>query len=361
MAVLAAAAILPVLTPLFRGQRDGGDAASASLAIYQDQLHEVDRDLARGVIGEAEATAARTEIARRLIRADAEREKTPAVRMPEASRIAVLSIMAIPVLALGAYLTVGAPEYPAQPLAQRPASEVQSIEVLVGQVEQHLAVTPDDGEGWAVLAPVYTRLGRHDDAAKAYGNVVRLLGATAEREADHGEALVYAARGTVTPEARGAFQRALALDSSDARPRFYLALALGQDGKTDEARAAWEQLIANAPADAEWLPAAQRELARLSERGPSADDVEAAAGMSDGDRQAMIEGMVASLDADLRENPEDAQRWVQLIRSYMVLGQRDAARDAVARARTALADDATKLAVINAAAETAGLSEGAVP
>ncbi len=359
MAVLAAAAILPVLTPLFRGQRAGGDAASASVAIYRDQLEEVDKELSRGVIGEQEAAAARTEIARRLIKADAETAPEATTRLPNASRIAVISIIATPVLALAVYLTVGAPEYPAQPLAARPAAEVQDINTLVAQVEAHLARTPDDGDGWAALAPVYTRLGRLDDAAGAYGHIVRLLGSTAEREADHGEALVRAARGAVTPEAHAAFERALRLAPEDPRPRFYLAMALGQGGKAEEAKTAWEALIADAPANAQWLPAAQKELAALAQRGPAAADIEAAASLSDDDRQAMIEGMVASLDADLRENPEDAQRWVQLIRSYMVLGRPDDARAAVERAQTAFAGDAARLAVITAAVAELGLEEGA--
>src|SRR4029078_3071261 len=112
----------------------------------------------------------------------------------------------------------------------------------IARVATHLAANPDDGKGWEVIAPVYARMGRRDEAVAAYRNVVRLLGASAEREADLGEALTAQANGVVTPEARAAFERANATDAKAARPRFYLALALGQGGKKGEASAAWRAL-----------------------------------------------------------------------------------------------------------------------
>ena len=79
---------------------------------------------------------------------------------------------------------------------------------LVGRVEAHLEQNPEDGRGWEVLGPVYMRLGRYDDAVKARKNVLRLLGPSAEREADLGEALTGAQNGIVTAEAKAAFDRA---------------------------------------------------------------------------------------------------------------------------------------------------------
>ena len=363
MAVLAAAAALPVLAPLWRrqGVADAAPAAAQSpaVAIYRDQLAEVERDVSRGVIAEPEATAARTEIARRLIRAGGEANAADAAS-PASRRVAVAAIVLMPIAALGLYLFLGSPQYPSQPLSAR-TDRPQDIAAMIAAVEQHLAVAPDDGEGWDVIAPIYLRLGRYDDAARAYGNALRLLGSTTDRETRYGDALVRASGGTVTAEARAAFERAAAADANDPRPRFYLALALAQDGKRDEAIAAWTALLAAAPADASWVPIARQQLAELqagkgaAPPGPSATDVGAAANMTPADRQAMIEGMVASLAARLETTPGDAEGWARLVRSYMVLGRAEDARSALARARTALAADAAGLASVEAAAKEAGV------
>jgi cytochrome c-type biogenesis protein CcmH len=208
------------------------------------------------------------------------------------------------------------------------------------------------------VAPVYTRLGRDTDAAHAWSRVIDTLGSTAERESNLGEALMRAAGGAVTPEAKAAFTRAAALAPDDSLPRFYLALALSQAGRTDEAKAAWQALL-HAPEDAAWVPAARAQLAALETpvAGPAADDVAAAANLPPAERQAMIETMVASLADRLKTRPSDADGWARLIRSYIVLGRADDARAALVGARTALAGDAAKLATVEAAAREAGLAE----
>ncbi len=372
MAVLAAATSVSVLAPLYRAARAARSERAQALAIYRDQLGEVERDLDRGVIGETEAEAARTEISRRLIRAGHEPDEDATAGSAGARRFATYAVIAMPLAALAFYLFVGSPEMPGEPLAARLAAPVdrQDIPTLVARIEAHLATDPNDAKGWQVVAPVYLRLGRFDDAVKAYGNIIRLVGSTADTEADLGEAIVSANAGTVTADARAAFTRAAGLDPTAVRPRFYLALALGQDGKTEAAIAAWQALLDGAPKTAPWVAVAEGELAKLQggagsaatagaaqPPGPSAADVKAAGAMSESDRLAMIEGMVAQLAAKLDDNPADGAGWARLIRSYMVLGKADDARAALAKARTALAGDATALAGVNQAAKAAGVPE----
>ena len=372
MAVLAAATSLSVLAPLYRASRGARSERGQALAIYRDQLGEVDRDLDRGVIGETEAKAARTEISRRLLRAGQESEEGGTAASPRPRSVATMAIIAMPLAALAFYLFVGSPEMPAEPLAARLSAptDKQDIATLVARIEAHLATNPDDGKGWQILAPVYLRLGRYDEAVKAYGNVIRLLGSTADTESDLGEALMSASGGTVTADARAAFERAAKLDPTSVRPRFYLALALGQAGKTDEAIAAWKALLDGAPKTAPWVAVAQSELAKLeggtttavtegaaAPPGPTAADVKAAGEMSASDRMAMIEGMVQQLAAKLAANPADGPGWARLIRSYMVLGKADDAKAALAKARDALAGDATALDSVNQAAKAAGVPE----
>ena len=358
MAALAAATCLSLLVPLYRAGRPRPAENASAMAIYRDQLDELDRDVARGILAEGEAGAARTEIARRLIRAGASASATVAEPGERRRQIAAVAIVAMPILALVAYLILGSPEQPDQPLSARPEAVArEQVTALVAKVEAHLASVPDDGKGWEVVAPVYMKLGRTNDAVRAYTNAVRLLGATAEREGDLGEAIVQANNGTVTPAANDAFARAHALAPDDPRPRFYLALALGQSGKTSDAVAAWHALLDGAPADAAWVAAGRAELAKLEEPGPTTADEAAAANMTADQRVAMIGDMVAALAAKLKSDPDDADGWARLMRSYMVLNRPDDARAALADARSAVAGDAVKGAIVEAAAQELGLAE----
>ena len=117
-----------------------------------------------------------------------------------------------------------------------------------------------------MIAPVYMRLERYEDAARAYSEALRLLGEDAARRAAYGEALVAAAGGVVTDKAREAFEKALAEEPGQPQARFYLALAAEQDGKTDEAIRAYEALVADAPPDAPGLDAVKARLASLKAR-----------------------------------------------------------------------------------------------
>jgi cytochrome c-type biogenesis protein CcmH len=365
MAVLAAAVSLTVLVPLYRGRADARRMAAQEASVYRDQLQEVDRDLERGVIAPAEAEAARTEIARRLIRADAAGRTAPALAADEAPRraAAIAAVVAMPVLALGLYVALGSPQLPDEPLAARLAAppEEQDMAVLLDRVEQHLAANPDDLRGWQVVAPVYVRVGRDADAVTAFGNILRLAGSDVRTEGDFGEALVRANQGLVGADARAAFERALADDPKDVRARFYLALGDGQAGRKDEAAAALRSLIAEAPPGATWTDGIRQVLAQIEARpaatgaGPTAEDVEAAEGMSAGDRSAMIESMVAQLADRLQAEPNDAEGWARLVRSYMVLGRESDARAALEDARTALAGAVDKLALVENEARAPGL------
>ena len=365
MALLAAAASLTVLVPLYRGREGARRMAEQEVAVYRDQLQEVERDLDRGVIAPAEAEAARTEIARRLIKADAAGQgATALVARDGPRRIAALAaIVAMPLLALGLYVSLGSPDMPDEPLAARlsaPADE-QDMAVLLGRVETHLLANPDDARGWQVVAPVYVRLGRYDQAIVAFDNIVRLVGSNAQTEGDLGEVILRANDGLVTADARAAFTRALADDPRDIRARFYLALGDAQAGNRDEAVAALNALLAEAPPGAGWTGGIREVLAELDatpatpQRGPSAEDVAAASGMSEADRSEMIAGMVAQLAARLEAEPNDAEGWARLVRSYMVLGRRDDARAALEDARTALAGAEDKLALVESEARATGL------
>src|SRR3954463_11502358 len=195
-AVMTAAAVFAALWPLGRG---GGERRSGSdLEVYRDQIAELARDSAAGLIGQTEAEAARLELSRRLLAA-AEQSRSHQAPVRGATlrrRAAAVAVLAgIPALALGLYLALGSPDLPGQPLTGRAAAPVQNrgLDALLAQVEAHLAKNPEDGRGWEVVAPVYMRFGRSEDAVKAWRNAIRLSGASADRESNLGEALMAAA------------------------------------------------------------------------------------------------------------------------------------------------------------------------
>jgi len=365
MAALTAVASLSMLVPLYRGGRTERLAADGKQAIYRDQLNEIERDLARGLIAESEAAAARTEIARRLLHASDAASDNSAGSSDISRKVAAgVAAIAVPLLALGFYLNLGSPQFSDQPHSERISGSNEESDVgdLIERVEAHLGTNPDDGRGWELLGPVYLRLGRYDDAARAFANVLRILGPSARREADMGEAIMLASGNVVTVEARAAFERASELDENAIRPRFYLAVAHEQEGRSDEAIAAWRELLALAPANASWVAVARRALARLEAgsadlQGPNADDVEAAETLTPGERMDMIGGMVDRLAARLASDPDDVEGWARLIRSYMVLGKANEAEAALATARQEFAADGEMLAIVEAEARTLGLIE----
>jgi cytochrome c-type biogenesis protein CcmH len=369
-ALMTAAAIFAVLWPLSRRTplRRGSD-----IAVYRDQLEEVSRDRAAGLVGEAEAEAARVEVSRRLIAAaDTAADEVSA---PESSSrwrrraTAVAALVLLPTGAVLLYLALGSPQLPGEPLAMRlrAPNGNRPIESLIVQVENHVEQNPDDGRGWEVLAPVYMRLGRFDDAVRAWRNVIRLNGSNATREADFGEAQVAAANGVVTADAKAAFERALAADGKNVMARFYMGMAADQDGRRADADKIWRELLASAPPGAPWIEVVRHAIARdapgiaanappaPNAPGPSAADVAAAGQMNAQDRDQMIRGMVTRLADKLKQDGSDIDGWERLLRAYMVLGERDKAHAAAADARKALARDPDKLHRLDAVLKGLGV------
>lgn len=354
LALMTAAAIFSVLWPLSRHGRDGMTDRNGSgndLAVYRDQLGEIDRDLAAGLIGTQEAEAARIEVSRRLLAAAEEAGQAGAVAPGAAvwrrRSASLAALIALPLVAVSLYLSFGSPQLPGFPLAARSNQppETRSIDSMVAQVEAHLERNPEDGRGWEVLAPVYMRGGRFNEAVRARSNALRLLGSTAQREADLGEAMVAAADGMVTAEAKAAFARALALDGADVKAHYYTGLAAEQDGKPEEAARIWRELLTKAPANAPYRPLVQSSLARVDPKtppppGPSAEDVAAAQQLTPEQRGEMIRGMVERLAERLKADGSDVDGWLRLLRAYTVLGERDKARAALVDARKAIGEDA---------------------
>jgi cytochrome c-type biogenesis protein CcmH len=361
LALMTGATVFAVIWPLAQAKeavRSGSD-----VEVYRDQLDELERDLKAGTIGKNEAEAARVEIARRLLAAaDAAKaqpvEDHPATtaRFRRAAIVAVLLLL--PLGAIGLYLRLGSPELASENSTIRRdtrSGQQTAIENLVAKVEDHLQKNPRDGRGWEVLAPVYMQLGRYSDSVRAWRSALLLLGETAERQANLGEALVAEANGIVTDEANNAFVRAVTLDKTTVSARYYLGVAADQDGKREEAAKIWRDLIAGAPEGAPWLTDVRTALARVEgapgspPRGPTVEQMAAAMTQSPDQQTAMIRGMVDGLAARLKQDGSDLDGWVRLIRSYKVLGESGKVQAAVSDAQQALQNDPEKKKQLDAA------------
>jgi cytochrome c-type biogenesis protein CcmH len=359
--VLTVAIVAILIRPLLAKATTAGGERLYDAEVYRDQLDELERDAASGLISAGEANYAKAEIGRRLIAASEGGEAEAGLLVPKRSKLSLLAmvvvVLLVPLTGFGLYLKTGSPDLPDEPLAERMANPDGDIALLIAKVEQQLAANPDDGAGWNLLAPIYFRNGRLDDAANAWRNAIRTLGPTAERLSNLGEALVASQQGIINDEAEKNFRDAVALDKNNFKARFYVALALEQEGLKDKALAGYNSIVADSPKDAPWLQLVNEHIAMVSGTAPAqvatpqapvnpdapgnptAADVDAASQMSSGDRMQMIRGMVEGLDAKLQADPNNFEGWMRLVRSYAMLKDDAKAAEALKRALAAFAPE----------------------
>jgi cytochrome c-type biogenesis protein CcmH len=318
---MTAAVVAALLVPFMR-KSAGAQSPDSDFdrAIYRDQLQELDRDAARGLIGTAEAQAARNEISRRLLQVA--KPAAPAA----GNRYALLAVLLVPLIALPVYAKYGSPLLPDVPLQERLKGAIanQDFEALVATVEAHLAEAPNDVEGWKVLAPAYKREKRWNDAAEAYANILRLAPPSSETITDFGEMLVFANEGMVTDEAERAFAEALKLEATNQRAKFYYDMALKQEGKA-----------------------------------PALSDEQIAAGqtMSTQDQTAMIAGMMDGLEQKLGKDSRDLEGWKRLIRARRISNEIDKAKISLNLAMNIFKDEPATLEGLHALATELGIAE----
>jgi cytochrome c-type biogenesis protein CcmH len=348
-----------LMYPLMRKAEVLEATESGEIAVYKDQIAELERERKGGLISDSEAEYARAEIGRRLLAADAKSstEANKPARVQSSHKLASAFVtVLLPAFGLCLYLLTGSPEKPDMPLEARLANPGNNMSLLIAKAERHLAENPEDGAGWDILAPIYFRTMRLGDAELAYRNAIRIQGPSSDRLIGLGETLVAANDGIVTEDARSAFEEGLRLNATNPRARFYVGLAYEQAGRTREALEAFEALVKDSKEDSPWLPLVNQHIAALSQGNgptignalaqaqaqaqaqsqggeqlgnPSAEDIANAEGMNTEDRQAMILGMVESLDARLQENPDNFEGWMRLVRSYAMLKNEPKAQEAL--------------------------------
>ena len=402
--ISAAMALLVALMlgrSLLRTQGDDiPDASEYDLKVYRDQLAEVERDVARGVIPHEDAERARTEISRRILAADGSRSSAAPQNAPNRILIGALGIL-LGAGSVALYLWIGQPGYGDLALKDRIAFAEQMREnrpsqqaavdslppfvpqenlsdefvTLMERLRETVAGRPDDLQGYMLLAQNEARMGNFAAAAAAQENLLRIKAesVTAEDIADYGELLVMAAGGYVSPEAETAFRAALARDETDGRSRYYIGLMMIQTGRPDITFRLWDGLLRRGPADADWIEPILAQIETVAQlagvnytvpaigtgdaRGPSAEDIENAGQMTPAERMEMIGGMVEGLSNRLATEGGPPQDWARLITSLAIMGNPDQALAVYTNAMAVFAGDPGAEDIIRAAGSQAGVAE----
>ena len=394
-ALLMAATVMTGLGgALRRGTAEAG-AASVDLAVYKDQLADVERDLARGTLAAEDAARLRAEIGRRVL--DLDKTAAPVGARGQVRVLPVALGLGLVVLggAAGTYWRLGAPGYPDLPIERRialsdevmanrpaqatavakipevaePAGLDPAYKLLIDKLRAAVAANPDDPRGLELLARNEAGLGQFAAAEAAQRKLIAVRG-DAATGADHAalaEIMVAAAGGYVSPEAEAELTTALTLDPTDPLARYYAGLMFIQSGRYDRGFALWRDLLETGPQDAPWMEMLRAEIGDVAwragvdyavpeARGPSTGDIAAAADMTAEDRQAMIEGMVAQLSDRLATDGGDVEDWDRLIRSLTVLERLPEAQTIYDEAKVKFEGRPAELSFLRLAAVESGLN-----
>ena len=355
MALLAG---LAVLAPALRGRATVPDRADASMAIFRDQLAEVERDAARGLVSGEEARAARVEIERRMLAAARARGQGPS----RAGRWAVVAAaVAVPLGGAGIYALVGRPEVPSAPFAERGEERAAEGEVaaLTAELRARLEADPEGGptEGWVLLAQTHLRRGDYAEAVRAFEAVSGREDVPPGVLTQHAEAIVGLEGGLVTPPALALIDRAMERDPTIPAGAFYRAQALAQSGDPGGGRDLLLARLEEARGPEPWIEVFVAEANRMgAEAGlppVTAEDavpgIAAVGAMAPEEREAAIRSMVDGLAARLEAEPGDLEGWLRLGQARAVLGEAEAAREAWERALALMPEGDPRRAGVEAA------------
>ena len=332
-----------------------GNAHSVDLSnahdelLYHARMDEINADLKSGRLDGASAESARIEEARKLLRLEQTTSPAQTSYSPAARPVALYwTIFLVPVVALCVYSVIGNPDQAIKSDTHQVSADLsnETLPNLLKAAEARLKSNPKDAQGWIVVAPVYVRLGRFDDAINAYKQALELLGRRPGLTVAQGEAMVMKSQGRVSLQALALFNETLQLDPQNASARFYLGLSAFQANDLQKASGIWQAMVDEAKGDEAWLPVLKGRLAEIKNqnslaRSPQLDEetIEEVESLDVSDQVALINSMIASLASRLEEEPDDKQGWERLIRSYIVLKDGRNALDAIARAKSHFAND----------------------
>jgi cytochrome c-type biogenesis protein CcmH len=359
-ALLTAGVILLVTRSL---RRAPASADASEIEVYKQQLAELDREEERGTLGKDEVLETRAEISRRLLRAGRQSISSPSekVKVSKAAIPAIVVAALLSVGTIGVYSYYGKPGLSDQPLEARLSApfDQQTLDVQVANMERRLRENPADVSGWTAVASIYFKSALFDKAAEAYQRAIDAGGEDEDRLLGLAESLTFANDGAISEQAAQALHAALKINPNSLRGRFWSGLLAEQDGKPAEAETIYRAMLSGEihPVLRNIVSERLTALTAGGKRGPETANAgpQVAGDPLDGEQGKMIRGMVERLAERLKENKDDLEGWLKLIRSYAVLKETDKAQEATATARQQFASDAKALEQIDALAQGLGL------
>jgi len=372
--IVAALVLAAVLIPLIRAvaaEPERDNAVDADVAFFKAQEAEIDRMVAEGALPADEAAAARAEAARKLIARAREQEAASAPLAVRKALVPALAVVAISALSIPLYLKLGAPGMADRPFATRTdiSRPEQDMLRLVSRLDAHLAEAPNDLRGLEIALPVYMRLGRFEDAVSVAERIVVQKPDSADAHANHAETQIFAGGGAVSDDARKAVAKAMALDGTLPRARFYAGLAAEQAGNGPEALTIWRALEADLK-DGPEKQAVGAQIARLAKLArsqsapsgaipaPSKDAADAVRALPEAEQKQAIRSMVEGLETRLMANGGSPDDWQRLVRALAMLGEKARAGAALAKALSSHQADQPAVAALTTLGRDLGLEAG---
>ena len=237
----------------------------ANIAIYRDQLEELQADLRNGIVSEEQYAQDRDDIERRLLEdvtTEKSQKKVSAVSA-DTRKNAYLIGMGLALVVVIFYLQVGSPDAitnaatssatttptaPDAPTGQR--SQAQ-IEANVAALAKRLQSNPSDAQGWTMLARSYSSLEKYPEAAGAYAKATELTPNDADLWADYAYASAMASGRSLGGKPMEFIDRALKLDPDNAKALGLAANAAFEAKDYKKAIDYWERLRKRVPPDSE--------------------------------------------------------------------------------------------------------------
>ena len=242
-----AAFILPPLWLGLRTPKAGAGRKEANLAIFRDQLAELEREKADGTLADADFEQAKGELQRRLL--EEIEPATDATPVASAShgptrKTAIALLLLMPILAVLGYALLGNPKAldPAQTTPPAPMTQEQ-INSMVAKLAERMQANPDDMQGWLMLARSYKTLGRYEEAAAAYGKAEKVINDDAGLLASYAETLAMAAGKGLQGKPAQLIERAVKVDPKNPHALFLAGAAAMEAGDNKKGIAYWEALL----------------------------------------------------------------------------------------------------------------------
>lgn len=250
----------------------------ANIAVYRDQLSELDADLKNGIIAHEQYTQDRDEIERRLLEDTASsRTSEKVVAKPTSAKNTVYALgLALPVVAIVFYLNVGTPKSitgeaaPTRPTqtqtqAEGPVSGERTQEQIEANVEalaQKLKTNPSDVAGWTMLARSFSSMEKFAEASGAYAKATELNPNDADLWAEYAFAAAMANGRSLEGRPQQLIEQALKVNPNSAKALQLAGSAAFQAKDYKKAVSYWERVLKQVPADSE---VAQIIVARINE------------------------------------------------------------------------------------------------